>query len=140
MSKKDKPECSLAQFVSTRREDMGLSQSGLSKRSALSLEMIENIESGLELFLSATIRQKLAKGLKLNPSDIKLYEKKQDFNFAPSYRTEEIKEAILNGEELISCPVCNEILITRIARMYDLEDNLMLHPKARCPKCPFQIK
>ena len=33
----------------------------------------------------------------------------------------------------------NEKLITRIAKLYDLEDNLVLHPKARCSKCPFQL-
>ena len=55
-----------------------------------------------------------------------------------------IKDIILeqahNPNIEIKCPVCGEILITRIAKLYDLEDNLMLHPKARCPKCPFQIK
>ena len=86
------------------------------------------------------MRQKLAKGLKLNPAEIKPYEKRQDFSFGPQYRIEEIKEEILNGEKLINCPMCNEILLTRVAQLYDLEDNLMLHPKARCPKCPFQIK
>ena len=31
-------------------------------------------------------------------------------------------------------------ILTRIAKMYDLEDNLILTPKAHCIKCPFQIK
>lgn len=133
---------SLAIFVSELREKLGLSQTGLAKKSALSLKTIEDIESGQDLFLASTIRQKLAKGLKLNPADIKTYEKPFNVSLLPD--TDQIifmKEKILsNNIEDLECPVCNSRLITRIAKMYDLEDNLILVPKARCEKCPFQIK
>ena len=138
----EKPQKSLAQFVSELREKIGLSQTGLAKKSALPLQMIEDIESGKELFLAATIRQKLAKGLKLNPDEIKKYEKQADWSLLPD--TEQmvfIKNQILSNDvEDLECPVCGSRLITRIAKMYDLEDNLVLVPKARCEKCPFQIK
>ena len=56
---------------------------------------------------------------------------------------EELKNLIIENEGNKGfapiCPVCGSKLITRVAKMYDLEDNLMLHPKARCSKCPFQI-
>lgn len=134
---------SLAQYVSSERERIGLSQLGLAKKCNLTLDEIMSIESGIELFLSTTVRQKLAKGLKASLSDIKRYEKREDFALGSSNDIEEIKEQILiNGENskiALHCPVCNEKLITRIAKMYDLEDNLVLHPKARCSKCPFQI-
>lgn len=134
---------SLAQFVNQEREKAGLSQSGLAKKCNLSVDEIMSVESGVELFLSTTVRQKLAKGLKINPGDIKLYEKSEDFALGTKNDIEDIKEQILiNGENsriALHCPVCGEKLITRIAKMYDLEDNLMLHPKARCSKCPFQI-
>ena len=56
---------------------------------------------------------------------------------------EEIRELILmnssNPNYEIFCPNCGAKLITRIAKLYDLEDNLILHPKARCTKCPFQL-
>ncbi len=132
---------SLAQFVSQRREKIGLSQSGLARKCNLVVEEIENIESGAELFLSSTVRQKLARGLKLTLDEIKHYEKDESFEIACAYKTiEEIKDAILDGVKTIKCPNCGGNLVTRIAKMYDLEDNLMLHPKARCSKCPFQIK
>jgi len=92
------------------------------------------------LFLPTTIRQKLAKGLKLELSEIQKYEIKEEFKTVKDNIIEDIKERILNGEKELKCPVCSEPLIVRIAKMYDLEDNLMLHPKARCTKCPFQIK
>ena len=51
-----------------------------------------------------------------------------------------LKSKILKRETNLKCPLCGEPLITRIARMYDLEDNLVLQPKAHCVKCVFQIK
>ena len=142
MSKEEKQELSLAQFVSQTREEVGLSQTGLAKKSALSVQIIEEIESGQEIFLASTIRQKLANGLKLKPSDIKKYEKHLNFDLLQD--SEDIifiKNKILsNNIEDLECPVCGSKLITRIAKMYDLEDNLILVPKARCEKCPFQIK
>lgn len=135
-------EISLAQFVSELREKIGLSQTGLAKKSALPLELIEEIESGKELFLASTIRQKLAQALKLKPEDLKQYEKHPDLSLMPD--TEQmvfIKNQILaNDVQDLECPVCGSKLITRIAKMYDLEDKLVLVPKARCSTCPFQIK
>jgi len=143
MKKQVKKYDTLAQFVYHTRENLGLSQIGLSKRCNLEPDMIQNIEAGIELFLSSTVRQKLAKGLKTSLDEIKLYEKREDFHFFDNKNIEELKSLILENEGNRGfaplCPVCGSRLVTRIARMYDLEDNLMLHPKARCTKCPFQI-
>ena len=133
---------SLAQFVSKRRESVGLSQSGLAKKSNLPIKTIEDIECGNELFLATSVRQKLAKGLKVELSEIKKYEKPYDVAFVSDAKyIDDLKIKILAGEgDDCFCPVCGEKLVTRIAQMYDLEDNLQLHPKAHCPKCPFQIR
>ncbi len=135
-------EKSLAQFISELREKTGLSQTGLAKKSALPLKTIEEIESGQELFLASTIRQKLANALKLKPAEIKKYEKHPNLSLMPDTEaTIFIKNQILSNDvEDLECPVCGSKLITRVAKMYDLEDNLVLVPKARCTKCPFQIK
>ena len=132
---------SLAQLISNQREKIGLSQSGLAKKSSLPLSLIENIESGQELFLSPPIRQKLARALKLESNLIKSHEKRElDFN-PYEEQVGNIKETILSGTlEGIKCPVCKSELICRVAELYDLEDKLIKHPKARCSKCPFQIK
>ncbi len=132
----------LAQFVSTTREEVGLSQSGLANKCNLTIDEINSIESGIETFLSTTVRQKLSKGLKVTLDEIKVYEKVEDMYMASKAQIDEIKEQIIelgNRKEDIFCPLCKNVLITRIAKMYDLEDNLMYHPKARCSKCPFQI-
>ena len=130
----------LAEFIQTTREKVGYSIYGLADRASVSIEVLEDIESGRELFLSVTTRQKLARALKCSPSDIKKYEREYQFEVVSEEKLEELKSQILRRETNLKCPICGEPLITRIARMYDLEDNLVLQPKAHCVKCVFQIK
>lgn len=136
-------EKTLSEFVRETREKTGLSVQGLSKKSGLTIEQIEDIEAGKDLFLPATVRQKLAKGLKINPKDIKEYERILLVSYdsvTPQY-IEDVKRTILNGDvENLRCPICGSKLNTKIVRMLDLENNIALHPKAQCNKCSFQIK
>lgn len=138
-----KLDMSLGQFVAYKREQLDLTQEELALKSNLEIELIQSVEQGMELFLSSTIRQKLAKGLKIENKELKLYEIKPTFSLAPNTAMNSIREAILlnsqNPNFTINCPLCGEKLITRIAKLYDLEDNLVLRPKARCSKCPFQL-
>ena len=129
----------LARFVQERREQVGLSVGGLAKKSNISPEIIEEIESGKELFLPVTVRQNLAKGLKCLTEDIKKYEKDFSTDFVPLSVIDSLKELILNGAGGLKCPKCGADLITKVEKMYDLEDNLVFHPKAHCSKCVFQI-
>lgn len=129
----------LAQFVQKRRDDLGLSPKGLAARCNIDVSVIEEIEAGKELFLAVTVRQNLAKGLKCNPDEIKKLEKDFTNDLVSQEIIESLKELILNGAGGLKCPRCGANLITRVARMYDLEDNLVLHPKAHCTKCVFQI-
>ncbi len=129
----------LARFIQERREQAGLSVTGLAKKSNVNPEIIEEIESGKELFLPVTIRQNLAKGLKCLPDEIKKYEKDFSNDFVSLEIIESLKDLILNGAGGLKCPKCGANLITKVERMYDLEDNLVLHPKAHCSKCVFQI-
>lgn len=131
---------SLADFIRSKRENIGLSISGLSKKTNIKVEFLEDIEAGKELFLSVTQRQQLARVLKCAPKDIKSLEKNFEFNVINEECILELKRKILNRETNLRCPLCGEPLVTRIARMYDLEDNLILQPKAHCVKCIFQIK
>lgn len=133
-------EKSLAQFIQQKREKLGLSTSGLAKKCHLELTLLEQIEAGQELFLPTTIRQNIAKGLRCSPGEIKELEKDFENRFVDEGIIKHLKEKILAGKKGLTCPKCHSPLVTRIAKMYDLEDNLMLHPKARCSKCVFQIK
>lgn len=134
---------SLAAFISSTREKLNLSQEALAHHSGLDLKTIQSIEQGLDLFLASTVRQKLAKGLKVENKEIKKYEVKTEISPVKKSKMDEIREEILlnsyNQNHKIACPMCGSDLITRIAKLYDLEDNLILRPKARCSKCPFQL-
>ena len=136
-------EQSLSEFVRETREKVGFSVQGLAKRSGLTIEQIEDIEAGKDLFLPATVRQKLAKGLKLNPVDIKQYERILivSYDKVDDKYINAVKRAILDGEtDNLRCPICSAKLNTKIVRLLDLENNIALHPKAQCSKCSFQIK
>jgi len=134
----------LAQFIYETRENAGYSLIGLARRANLPVELLEDIESGRELFLSTPVRQKLSNALKITSAKIKSFEKVVKFNekdFILSDRIEDLKFKILY-EGLIghACPMCDSPLVCKVSVMYDLENNLIKHPKAYCSKCPFQIK
>lgn len=130
----------LAEFIQIKRENVGLSAIGLADKSGIPVNFIEDIESGKELFLSVNQRQKLARVLKCSPLEIKKYEREYEFQTISNEIIEDLKFRILKHETNLRCPICGEPLIIRIAKMYDLEDNLILEPKAHCVKCVFQIK
>ncbi len=129
----------LAQFVQEKRDNLGLSVKGLAMKSNLDVNLIEDIEAGKELFLAVTVRQNLAKGLKCHPDEIRRLEKDFRNDFVSQQIIDSLKELILNGAGGLKCPKCGASLITKVEKMYDLEDNLVLHPKAHCSKCVFQI-
>ena len=131
---------SLAEFIIDKREKEGYSIYGLADRAAIEIEVLEDIESGRELFLPVTIRQKLARALKCSPNEIKKHEREYEFGMVEAETIEDLKSQILQRKTNLKCPLCGEPLITRIAKMHDLEDNLVLQPKAHCVKCVFQIK
>lgn len=129
----------LARFIQTKRAELDLTQKSLAMLSNVPLEIIEEVEDGKALFLSVTVRQALAKVLRCEPDEIKALEKDIVTDIVSPEVIESLKELILKGAGGLKCPKCGALLDTRIAKMYDLEDNLVLHPKAHCTKCPFQI-
>lgn len=129
----------LARFIQKKRENLGLTRQGLAIAANIPLEIVEEVEDGKELFLPVTIRQALAKVLKCEAHEIKKLEKDIESNIISPEIIESLKQLILNGAGGLKCPKCGAPLDTRVAKMYDLEDNLILHPKAHCTKCPFQI-
>ena len=131
---------SLAEFIQTKREKAGLSIYGLAEKTSIDISVLEAIEAGKDLFLPVTVRQKLARIFKCSPDEIKKYERDYEFQVIPDEIIDDLKSRILNHETNLRCPICGEPLITRVAKMYDLDDNLVLTPKAHCIKCVFQIK
>ena len=132
-------EETLASFVHKTRDNLGMSAKGLAQRANIDLSVIEDIESGKDLFLPVTIRQKLAKALRCSLEDLLALERVYQDIIVSEDVIMSIRNRILNHEKEIACPKCGQPLVVKIEKMYDLEDNLILHPKAHCTKCPFQI-
>ncbi|MCR5266267.1 MAG: helix-turn-helix domain-containing protein [Cyanobacteria bacterium RUI128] len=130
----------LATFVQRTRDNLGMSAKGLAKKSNIELSVIEDIESGKELFLPVTIRQKLAKALKCLPEELMALERGYRDIVVSDDVIMAIKQKILHHEKDIPCPRCGEPLVVQIVKMYDLEDNPVLQPKAHCSKCVFQLR
>lgn len=130
----------LAQFVQRKREILGLTPFGLSKKCNVPAVIIEEIEAGRELFLAVTIRQNLAKGLRCAADEIKALEKDFEFEEVPMEVMDVLKQRILNGETELYCPKCKSPLSVKVEQMYDIEDNLVYVPRGYCTKCVFQIK
>lgn len=130
----------LAQFVQRKRENLGLTPFGLSKKCNVPVIIIEEIEAGRELFLSVTVRQNLSKGLRCGAEELKALEKDFEFEEVPMEVMDVLKQRILNGETELYCPKCKSPLKVRIETMYDLENNTVYAPRGYCTKCVFQIK
>ena len=96
----------LARFIQNKREEIGLTQSGLAQMANIDLEIVEEVEDGKALFLSVTVRQALAKVLKCEPSQIKELEKDIVNEIISPEIIESLKELILNGAKGLKCPKC----------------------------------
>lgn len=132
----------LAQRIQQLRESRGMTQQRLAEAANLPLNQIQDIEAGIELFLSPSVRQKLARVLKVRPSTLQSVEK-----FIPPLqpalsqeaREQMIEEILRYPNEVYACPLCGETLAVRIFNRRDLEDNLLVEVKANCLKCLFRI-
>ena len=91
-----------------KRDEVGYSPKGLAKECNLPLSLIEDIESGKELFLPVTVRQNLAKVLKCDPHEIKELEKDYTSYTVSQEIIDSLKELILNGAGGLKCPKCGE--------------------------------
>lgn len=132
----------LAQFVQKAREAVGITQGKLAELANLPVNQVEDIETGIELTLSPSVRQKLAKVLKLRPVQLKNLEKQIQPPRPPlslEARERYIDEILHYPDQSYPCPQCGTELLVRVFQRRDLEDNLLLEVKAHCPQCLFKL-
>ncbi|MGD9580490.1 MAG: helix-turn-helix domain-containing protein [Vampirovibrionia bacterium] len=138
--KKELPK-TLARRLQFLRESNNLTIENLAKKSRVKAAVINDIEEGRESFLSVTTRQNLSTALKVPASVLKEVEKIPQKAVVDQNLIDNIKYNILSGQlENNKCPKCNSNLSCKIITLYDLEDQAVQVPKARCQQCPFQIK
>jgi len=136
----------LAGRVNQIREFRNLTTRDLAKSTRFKLERIEDIEAGMETWLSSSDRQILAKALRVEPHILKEVEvrpeeeKEPELNEVSRAVIEDLADAILHGERDIKCPRCKTTMICSVQEAIDLEDNPIYLPMAYCTKCPFVLK
>lgn len=124
------------------REYREISREDLSQAVRFPEARIEDLESGLETWLSATDRQVLAKALGVEPKILQEVEHKPNLPQNAGRRKEVVEDmviAILNGANELECPDCGHIAQCSIQAGFDMEDREIFFPKAFCLKCPFVL-
>ncbi len=132
----------LARRVQQLREFRNMTVRDLSGYSRFPVARIEDIESGLETWLSATDRQLLSKALSVEPSCL------QDVESRPGLPHERLRgingvqmaQSILAGARDLECPFCGGTLKCSIQNAFDMEGRPVQFAKAFCIKCTFVLK
>lgn len=133
----------LAQRVRQLRELRNLTVKDLGRATKFGVPRIEDIESGIETWLSTTDRQILAKALVVEPTIIQSVEKRTNTEVEEEFLqtvSKNITESILNGARDLECPRCGGTLKCSVQQGIDLEDNPIYFAKAFCVKCPFVLR
>src|SRR5277367_3687659 len=118
----------LARRVNQVREFRNMTILDLSRLSRFPVQRLEDIEAGLETWLSASDRQLLAKALSIEPSLLQDVETRsiaghqvRDTHMLNRATNEQLSNAILNGARELECPDCGSTLRCRIQEGTDIE-------------------
>lgn len=108
---------------------------------------MEDIEAGIETWLSASDRQLLAKALSIEPILLHEVETRsvaghhvKDTLMLDRATSQQLSVAILNGTRELECPDCGGTLKCSIQEGIDIEGRPIQFPKAFCFKCPFILR
>ena len=134
----------LASRVNHIRNIRRLHIAEVSHQAKVPIELLEDVEAGIETWLPTTIRQRIARVLKVDPIILEEVEVKQEIQGVskepPQELIERIQEDIISGVVDLKCPVCNSPLKVWIQEGFDLVDKPIKTPKAHCSVCVFQLK
>jgi hypothetical protein len=134
----------LARRLTFIREWRGMSVGAVARDSHFSVERINDIETGMETWLSSSDRQLLALALKVDAAILQEVETRARLEAAADpVRFEaivaDIRDSILSGLKEIDCPQCGNTMRCRVQEGLDMEGQPTYRAKAFCVKCPFVI-
>lgn len=131
----------LARRVQQLRDFRNMTVRDLAKLSRLGLERVEDIEGGLETWLSSTERQLLAKALAVEPILLQEVESRPPAgDEALEDAQVRLTQAILRGARELECPNCHSTLRCSVQEAFDMDGNPTAFAKAYCMKCPFVLR
>jgi hypothetical protein len=113
----------------------------VARSSRLGLARIEDLEAGLETWMSATDRQMLAKALSVDPFLLQEVESRPPAEGDKLLEEEaRITHAILQGVRDLECPNCGGSLRCSVTDALDIDGQPTRFAKAFCTKCPFILR
>lgn len=136
----------LAQRLNQLRTLRNMTVKDVAKACRFTVQRVEDLESGLELWLSATDRQLLANALAIEPQVLLDVESKASTNQvkeSAAYNQQKartVRDNILEGEKNIECPNCGGTLKCSIQDGLDIEGRPIIFAKAFCLNCPWILK
>lgn len=136
----------LARRVNQLREARDLTVKQLAKLAQFEPRRVEDIESGLETWLSATDRQMLAQALRVDARLLQEVETRICADSVPESLASsnsvvlELTDKILKGERDLACPDCGSALKASVQEGFDIEGAPLRLAKAFCAKCPFVLR
>ncbi len=137
----------LARRVNQLREFRNMTVRDLARGSRFSEKRIEDIESGIETWLSSSDRQLLGKALSVEPFLLQEVESRmntghqvRETHMLDQATSQQLAEAILSGARDLECPDCGGTLKCSILQGTDIEGRPMQLAKAFCMKCPFVLR
>lgn len=130
----------LARRVQHLREAMDMTQRQLARKSLVALAQIEDIESGIDLFLAPAIRLRLARALRVPLDVLQEVEKRVEEQEAFSQEEAHLLRQIAQKPDAdYTCPRCQSPVVVRVFERMDMEGNEIRVIKAHCSQCLFQI-
>ena len=133
----------LAKRLSHIREFRNMTPLDLAQATRFTVKRIEDLESGLETWLSAPDRQILAHALAIQPRVLKEVETQIQRTISAEPGPQEIRQIgddILRGLRDLTCPACGSQLQCSLQEGFDLEGNPIQLPKAFCSNCPWILR
>lgn len=127
------------------REHSDLTQRQLAQRAQVTLQVVEDIEAGLDVFLAPSMRQKLARALKVPPKWLQVVEKQpEDMAQAPKANVSTVAQLIdyvaHRPKEVIYCPLCQSELVVQWFERLDIDDTPLVEVKIHCSSCLFRCQ
>jgi len=136
----------LARRLAQLREFRNMTVRDLARASRFSPERIDDIEQGLETWLSTTDRQILAKALTVEPMVLQEVERRAKLTTEHydeqivEMAQKQLTEAILTGARDLECPNCGGTLKCSVQEGLDIDEQPIRFAKAFCLKCPFILR
>jgi transcriptional regulator with XRE-family HTH domain len=138
------PPETLSRRIQRLREQLNLSIAQLGQKANLTESFLQDLEAGLEPFLSPAVRQKLARVLRVKLNYIQEVETPPppapDVRLDDEKKVEMLNALIKKPDRVLFCPACGGKLVSRVFNRQDLQGTPLTSFKIHCSQCLFSME